>query len=216
MRILTRGGRAAASASADYAADRRGSASVELIVVGPVVIALLLAMVEYSSLSHARARTTDMSVAVGDLVSQSTALNVSQLQGLAGAADALAETGLFPSLAGDTIAMTITSAVACPCSKDSELMCFRSNWSHRYEKGVMTAGYTAGDDLSAVDPDLAFRMRDTVIMIETQYAYVPPINFVFDTAAFTFADTSYFKPRFADQIEFFGDNALTIQETCKA
>ena len=153
------------------ARDRRGVSALEFALIAPVLIVMLLGMDETASAVTAQRRVGHATSEIGDLVSQYT-----------------------------TIQQRITSIMMDGNSTP------RVNWSCSTTSQTALTATAAGTSMTSLPKDsggnyilLSTTAGDSVIMVESTYAYTSPVKY-FIPNGITFSNTFYYKPRESTQV----------------
>ena len=192
--------------------DRRGVSAVEFALIAPVLILMLFGMDETASAVMAQRRVSHATSEIGDLVAQYTTINASQTSdGLFSSSWVLAPfTTTNPSgtlLYQERITSIMMDGSSTP----------RINWSCSPTGQSALTPYTAGASLTSLPKDSngvyitmsntspnstpVYTPGDSVIMVESTYAYTSPIQYII-TNGITFSNTFYYKPRESTQVVF--------------
>ena len=162
--------------------DKRGVSAVEFAMLLPLMITLYLGGVEVSSAIAVDRKVTQVARTLGDLVTQSTTLNATDMTNILNAASSVVQP-YSPSLIKVTV-----SRVDIDANKIAKVV-----WSK-------TLNGTARAPNSVVTLDDALNTANTsLIWAESQYGYTPTVGYVI-TGTMTLKDQIYMRPRLSDTV----------------
>lgn len=162
--------------------DKRGVSAVEFAMLLPLMVTLYLGGVEVSSAIAVDRKVTQVARTLGDLVSQSTSVNATDMTNILNAASSVVQP-YSPSLIQVTV-----SRVDIDANQIAKVV-----WSK-------TLNGTARAPNSVVTLDNALKTANTsLIWAETQYTYTPTIGYVI-TGPLTLRDQIYMRPRLSDTV----------------
>jgi Flp pilus assembly protein TadG len=188
------------------AADREGLAAIEFALIAPFMILLYFGLAELSSAIIAGRHANHATAALGDLVSQCSNVNDSDLTNMFGAAS-----DIMQPLALTSLVQTVSSVTNNNGSSQVQ-------WSRRYTASTTSVG--AGVPINTtvqVPANVLNNNGDTVVMTETLYTF----KFPFSPAGtalpgpgggisldfmrgLSFDDVSYYKPRKSALVTYTG------------
>jgi len=162
--------------------DKRGVSAVEFAMLLPLMITLYIGGVEVSSAIAVDRKVTQVARTLGDLVSQSTSVNATDMTNILNAASSVVQP-YSPSLIQVTV-----SRVDIDANQIAKVV-----WSK-------TLNGTARAPNAVVTLDNALKTANTsLIWAETQYTYTPTIGYVI-TGPMTLRDQIYMRPRLSDTV----------------
>ncbi len=191
--------------------DRLGVVSVEFCFIFPLLLMFLFASVEGPAFIWARASVADAASAVGDLASQSTAINEAAATSVFLAAERMIDD---EGAAVRGFTARLTSVIACRCSPGSDDFCFTVIWSHGWEAGALRAGYAAESRLSFVPQGIALAENETLIIAEASLVFAPKLSFVLDSRGAVLEELLYFRPRQSREVVHQGAFASPEPSSC--
>jgi Flp pilus assembly protein TadG len=194
-----------------FARDRSGVSAIEFAIVTPLLLLLLLGMSDITPTIMARFQLNHATEATGDLVTEYSLLQTSDVLNVyAAASDMLAP---FPST---TLTMRITNVysdgnghayVYWSCGQGA-----LPPWAARSAVTTTPTGATVNNFvLLSKGQGGAYMYNGTntsYVMAESQYVYTPPAQFVI-RSPITFTNTAYLLPREASYVGFPWDGVAT-------
>ena len=164
--------------------DRRGVASLEFVMVAPVLISLAVGMTEMVRYVRAKSALTVAATAMADLVASMPGVSPPQLQDLC-----VGSTYIVAPLPASSLAMSVNSytyplGTTAPIARD---------WQNNAPCPTVAATPNASALLSTASGMLVNR-GDSVIAVQASYTYTPMVSTLFATT--TFQQTVYARPRF--------------------
>ena len=185
------------------ARDCGGLAAVEFALIAPLMVLLYFGLAELSSAVIASRHTSHASSSLGDLVSQCSNINDTDLTNVFAAA-----TDIMSPLNIATMNQRVSSVEVIDANGTTQVQ-----WSK------IPAGQTA---LTAYAPNtpvtlpanLVANQGDSVIMTETTYNFSFPVEVL--NSLIKFDDLSYFKPRKSSLVTYTGSSpgGTTSQTSC--
>jgi Flp pilus assembly protein TadG len=162
--------------------DKRGVSAVEFAMLLPLMITLYIGGVEVSSAIAVDRKVTLVARTLGDLVSQSTAVNAADMTNILNAATTVVQPY------SDSLIKITVSRVDIDATSAAKVI-----WSK-------TKNGTARAVNSAVTLPVALNTANTsLIWAESEYAYTPTIGYVI-TGTMTLKDQIYMRPRLSDTV----------------
>jgi len=166
----------------DFVEDKRGVSAVEFAMLLPLMITLYIGGVEVSSAIAVDRKVTLVARTLGDLVSQSTAVNATDMSNILDAATTVVMP--YP----DAPLKVTVSRVDVDANSAAKIV-----WSK-------TKNGTARAANSAVTLPAALNTANTsLIWAESEYAYTPTIGYVI-TGTMNLKDQIYMRPRLSDTV----------------
>ena len=198
-------------ALAQFIGDRRAAVTVEFAMIMPFLTLMLFASVEGPSYMFARGAVVDAAGAVGDLASQSSAINETSAAAIFNAADRM----IHPEGAQVTgLTATLTSALTCKCQGDSARFCFTVIWSHGYDNGALAPGLAQDAEVTDVPQDIALAENETVLIADVSYRYSPAFTHALKITAIDLKERMYFRPRRSREVTHLGAFASPSPALC--
>jgi Flp pilus assembly protein TadG len=194
-----------------FSHDQGGVSATEFAIFAPVLLALLLGLSDLTPTIMARFQLNHATEATGDLVTEYSLLQTSDVLNVyAAASDMLAP---FPST---TLVLRITNVysdgnghayVYWSCGQGA-----LPPWTARSAVTTTPTGATVNNFvLLSKGQGGAYMYNGTntsYVMAESQYVYTPPAQFVF-SSPITFTNTAYLLPREASYVGFPWDGVAT-------
>ena len=163
--------------------DKRGVSAVEFAMLLPLMVTLYIGGVEVSSAIAVDRKVTLVARTLGDLVSQSTTVNATDMTNILNAA-----TSVIQPYSSSTIQVKV-SRVDVDANSVAKVI-----WSKA------SSNTTARSANSVVTLPAALNTPSTsLIWAESQYAYTPAIGYVI-TGTMTLHDQIYMRPRLSDTV----------------
>ena len=181
--------------------DRRGVSAVEFAMIAPVLFLMLFGMDETASAVMAQRRVSHATSEIGDLVSQYTTISAPQ------ASDGLYSSSwvLAPFATSNTSGTLLYQERVTSIMMDGSSTP-RVNWSCSAAGQPSLNALSAGATMTSLPKDssgnyilLSTTAGDSVVMVESTYAYTSPLQYVI-TNGITFTNTFYYKPRESTQV----------------
>ena len=198
------------------AQDCRGVAALEFALIAPLMILLYVGLAQLSSAIIASRHTNHAASSLGDLVSQCSNINDSDLGNIFSAAN-----DMMAPLNVNILSSKITSVEVIDNNQTTQAQWSRvQNGSDAGAYGFTAYALNAPVTLPA---NLVSNKGDSVIVAETYYTYTFGISpflskFTGNTAIniFKFDDLSYFKPRKSSLVTYTGTGAggTSTQTSC--
>ena len=162
--------------------DKRGVSAVEFAMLLPLMITLYIGGVEVSSAIAVDRKVTLVARTLGDLVSQSTALNADDMTNILNAATTVVQPY------SDTLIKITVSRVDVDGTGAAKVIWSKTkNGSARAANAAVTL------------PDPLKTANTSLIWAESEYAYTPAIGYVI-TGTMTLKDQIYMRPRLSDTV----------------
>lgn len=191
-----------------------GAVAVEFAIFLPFLAMMLLVSLEVSSWIWARDRVVDAAAAVGDLTSQSQAVDEKIVGTIFKASDAMLENDSNLDAKVGERSATVSAVLSCKCKNDKSKWCFKILWSQVYDGSNVKAGYKVGDPTTIVPQEMGITENSTLIVSEMDYTYYPRFRFLLKDASFSQAETLYFRPRTVQRIDHVGNQKKSPAISC--
>ena len=169
-----------------FGRDRRATASLEFVIVAPVLIAMALGMVETVRFVRSKSVMVSAAMAMADLVAAQQTVT----PGTAGSLHDLctgAQYTMLP-LPATSLGMSVSSF-----TYPSGTAAVRQDWQNNGPCPAGIAAPNAAQSMAAASAMLVNR-GDSVIAVHASYTYVPLVSTILPTT--TFSQTVYARPRF--------------------
>ena len=163
--------------------DERGNAGVEFALIAPIMLLLYFGLVELTLAMMAERRASHAASVVGDLVTQSSTMNATQITDIFNVGSALLKP--FPTT---PLHLRVTS-VKADAGGVAKVTWSRGSGMTAMTGGATVAGFPAGM-LSA---------GESLVMAEVQYSYDSSIHQVL-SHALSFSNTFYMRPRKSPEV----------------
>lgn len=181
-------------ALARFARSQRGVAAVEFALLLPVMLTLYMGSVELTQALTADRRVVLLTRTLGDLTTQSTTLNATDLAGIVAAASSV----LAPMPTGVAKIRLTSVAISSSGSNDPKVPNKASVcWSYQQNWSATTRGTLL--DTDQVPMGLRQDVGTSIIIAEVQYPYKPVVGYVFKNS-FTLTERLYMRPRLSTYV----------------
>ncbi len=197
-----------------FGRQERGAIAIEFAIFLPFLAMMLLVSLEVSSWIWARDRVVDAAAAVGDLTSQSLAVDEKIMGTIFKASDAMLENDSNLDAKVGERSAKVSAVLSCKCKSDKTKWCFKVLWSHDYNGSSVKKGYKVGDKTTIVPQGMGITENSTLIVSEIDYTYYPRFRFLLKDASFSQSETLFFRPRTVQRIDHVGNQKKTPGVTC--
>ena len=183
--------------------DSGGLAAVEFALIAPLMVLLYFGLAELSSAVIASRHTSHASSSLGDLVSQCSNINDTDLTNVFAAA-----TDIMSPLNIATMNQRVSSVEVIDGNGTTQVQ-----WS-KIPAGQTTLTAYAPNTPVTLPANLVANQGDSVIMTETTYNFSFPVEVL--NSLIKFDDLSYFKPRKSSLVTYTGSSpgGTTSQTSC--
>ena len=183
--------------------DSGGLAAVEFALIAPLMVLLYFGLAELSSAVIASRHTSHASSSLGDLVSQCSNINDTDLTNVFAAA-----TDIMSPLNVATMNQRVSSVEVIDANGTTQVQ-----WS-KIPAGQTTLTAYAPNTPVTLPANLVANQGDSVIMTETTYNFSFPVEVLNNLIKFD--DLSYFKPRKSSLVTYTGSSpgGTTSQTSC--
>ena len=177
--------------------DDRGVAALEFALIAPILILLYFGLAEVTSAVIASRHANHATSSLGDLVSQCSNINDSDLTNMwAATPDIIAPLPVSPTVFSQRVTSVIVNS-----SKATVVGWSRSPAVPSSQANLPPYTQNTGITVPANIVNTS-NSGDSVIMAETTYSFSFPVNIL--SSLLTFNDVSYFKPRKSTQVTYTG------------
>lgn len=202
------------SAFARFGRQERAAVAVEFAIFLPFLAMMLVGSLEVSSWIWARDRVVDAAAAIGDLASQSQAVDEKMVGTIFKAADAMLENDSNLDAKVGERSAKVSAILTCKCKSDPKKWCFTVLWSHAYDGSKLSDGYAVGSDTKIAPQEMGIVEGSTLIVSEITYTYYPRFRFILKDASFDQSETLFFRPRTVERIEHVGGQGKKSALVC--
>lgn len=162
--------------------DTRGVSAVEFALIAPVIVLMYAGTVQVCQAFMSDKRSGHAASIVADMVAQNASLSRSQVENVMGVGDRIMRP--FPA---DGLTLRVTSVT----NEGGDAVV---DWSQRRGGAAALAAWSKGDKIDV--PAGLLADGDSLIIVNSQYAYQPMIKAKDVVTPATFDHTAYYEPRF--------------------
>ena len=190
-----------------FARDRHGVAAVEFAFIAPLLVVLFFGLAQLAQAIIASRHADHTAAAVGDLVSQCSTVNDTDLGNIFAAGTDI----MAPLPTGSNLLAERATSVQVVDNKGTT----QAQWSQASDPSGLTTAYTVGQAVT-LPANIVANQGDSVILAETVYRYTFPftaggllpmgaqtVNLAFGQAM-TFDVRTYFRPRTSVSVTYSG------------
>lgn len=172
-----------------FAADRRGVAATEFVMIVPLMLTMFFGVVEFSSGVAVDRKVTLVARTLSDLTSQSTTVADSDLTNFF-----TASVGILTPYSASTTKATLTELYIDPATHKARVQWSRASTFDA--SGNVVLGVSSHSQGDIITIPAALNVDGTyLIWSEVSYKYVPAIGYVMAKAGIDLSDQAYTRPR---------------------